>query len=104
MPRRSSGGGFRSSGSRGFSPFKSSSSRSSFAQSRPMPAQSRPAPQPTYTRSPGMFSGIGSTIATGMAFGAGSEIAHQAIRGIMGSNYQPVYVQQVPGQTQEQYQ
>ena len=33
----------------------------------------------------GMMSGIGSTIMTGMAFGAGSEVAHQAVRGIMGS-------------------
>lgn len=32
-----------------------------------------------------MFSGLGSTLMTGMAFGAGSEIAHQAVRGIMGS-------------------
>ena len=30
------------------------------------------------------MSGIGSTIMTGMAFGAGSEVAHQAVRGIMG--------------------
>jgi hypothetical protein len=28
--------------------------------------------------------GLGSALATGMAMGAGSEIAHQAIRGIMG--------------------
>ena len=33
----------------------------------------------------GMMSGLGSTLMTGMAFGAGSEIAHQAVRGIMGS-------------------
>lgn len=66
MPRRSSGSGFRSSG-RGFSPFRSS--RSSYTQSRPMQAP----PQPTtYVRSPGMFGGLGSTLATGMAFGAGS--------------------------------
>lgn len=92
MPRRSSSrGGFGGFGSRssGFS----SANRSSFAASRPMPA-----PQPTMTRSPGMFSGLGSTLATGMAFGAGSEVAHQAIRGIMGPSYQPVYIQQAPGQ------
>ena len=29
--------------------------------------------------------GLGSTLMTGMAFGAGSEVAHQAVRGIMGS-------------------
>ena len=28
--------------------------------------------------------GLGSTLMTGMAFGAGSEVAHQAVRGIMG--------------------
>ena len=33
----------------------------------------------------GMMSGLGGTLMTGMAFGAGSEIAHQAVRGIMGS-------------------
>ena len=31
------------------------------------------------------MSGLGGALATGMAMGAGSEIAHQAIRGIMGS-------------------
>ena len=84
MPRSSSRG-FGSRGS-GFS------SRSSFAASRPMPA-----PTQTYTRAPGMMSGLGSTLATGMAFGAGSEIAHQAVRGIMGPSYQQVHIQQAPG-------
>jgi hypothetical protein len=31
-----------------------------------------------------MFSGFGSTMVSGMAFGAGSEVAHQAIRSVMG--------------------
>lgn len=31
------------------------------------------------------MSGLGGAVATGMAMGAGSEIAHQAIRGMMGS-------------------
>jgi hypothetical protein len=31
-----------------------------------------------------MMGGIGSTIVQGMAFGAGSEVAHQAVRSIMG--------------------
>ena len=39
-------------------------------------------------RSQGLLSGIGSTMAHGMAFGAGSEVAHQAVRGIMGPNYE----------------
>ena len=52
------------------------------------------APKPTMQQAPmqqapaaggGMMSGLGSTLMTGMAFGAGSEIAHQAVRGIMGS-------------------
>ena len=31
------------------------------------------------------MSGLGGTLMQGMAFGAGSEVAHQAIRGVMGS-------------------
>ena len=37
---------------------------------------------------------MGSTLAHGMAFGAGSEVAHQAVRGIMGPNYQQGTVDQ----------
>jgi hypothetical protein len=33
----------------------------------------------------GMMSGIGSTIVTGMALGAGSEVGHQVVRSFMGS-------------------
>jgi hypothetical protein len=49
-----------------------------------------------------MFSGIGSTIMTGMAFGAGSEVAHQAVRSIMGgsSSSQPAQQQAPQQQTQ----
>jgi hypothetical protein len=32
-----------------------------------------------------MFSGLGGMVMSGMAFGAGSEVAHQAVRGIMGT-------------------
>ena len=32
-----------------------------------------------------MMSGLAGTMMTGMAFGAGSEVAHQAVRGMMGS-------------------
>ena len=73
-------------GSRGGSRGRSSSPppRSSFAASKPAP-QSRPQQSPVQTQqSGGLLSGIGSTIMTGMAFGAGSEVAHQAVRGIMG--------------------
>merc|ERR1719491_2149728 len=36
-------------------------------------------------KSGGMFSGIGSTIAQGMAFGTGSAIAHQAVGAAVGA-------------------
>lgn len=42
----------------------------------PRPAAAPPAPQ---QQSGGMLSGIGSTIAQGMAFGTGSAIAHRAV-------------------------
>jgi hypothetical protein len=54
---------------------------------------------------PGMMGGIGSTIVQGMAFGAGSEVAHQAVRGIMGSNgHNATQQQQQQQQPQQQYQ
>lgn len=34
----------------------------------------------------GMMSGIGSTIVTGMALGAGSEVGHQVVRSFMGGS------------------
>jgi hypothetical protein len=46
-----------------------------------------------------MLGGIGSTIVQGMAFGAGSEVAHQAVRSLMGGNShhgQPQPQQQQP--------
>merc|ERR1719162_372185 len=36
-------------------------------------------------KSGGMFSGIGSTIAQGMAFGTGSAVAHQAVGAAVGA-------------------
>lgn len=70
-------------GSRGRS--SSPPPRSSFASSKPAPQQARQQPPMQQTQqSGGLLSGIGSTIMTGMAFGAGSEVAHQAVRGIMG--------------------
>jgi hypothetical protein len=87
MPRggrsRSGSGGFRS---------RSPPPRSSNTASRPMPTQ-QPRTPPTHQATGGMMGGIGSTIMTGMAFGAGSEIAHQAVRGVIGSS---------PSQTQQQ--
>lgn len=78
MPR---GGGSRGGGSRGRS--SSPPPRQTQAPTRPMPAQN--APQ-TQQKSGGLLSGIGSTIMTGMAFGAGSEVAHQAVRSVMGGS------------------
>ncbi|ESQ31443.1 hypothetical protein EUTSA_v10005092mg [Eutrema salsugineum] len=62
---------------------------------RPRPAAARsPAPQPVHRAPPpapaqassggGMLSGIGSTIAQGMAFGTGSAVAHRAVDSVMG--------------------
>eukprot|EP00178_Gracilaria_changii_P002074 TRINITY_DN13096_c0_g1_i1.p1 TRINITY_DN13096_c0_g1~~TRINITY_DN13096_c0_g1_i1.p1 ORF type:complete len:138 (+),score=19.18 TRINITY_DN13096_c0_g1_i1:39-452(+) len=90
-------------GSRGRS--SSPPPRSSFASSRPAP-QTRPQQQaPTQQPQSGsMFGGIGSTIMTGMAFGAGSEVAHQAVRGIMGGGSHGQTQEQQPQQQQYQQQ
>jgi uncharacterized MAPEG superfamily protein len=69
----------------------------------PPPRSSATSSRPTYSRpqaahqsSSGMFGGFGSALLTGMAFGAGSQMAHQAIRGVTSdSNHsQPVDTQQ----------
>lgn len=59
-------------GSRGGS--RSPPPRSSFTATRPQPTQTPPVrpPQTQTQTGGGMMSGIGSTIMTGMAFGAGS--------------------------------
>jgi len=61
---------------------------------------------PQTQSSGGMFSGLGGVLAQGMAFGAGSEIAHQAVRSFMGGNShsqpQQVVQQDVPQQQQQQ--
>lgn len=86
MPRRG-----RSSGSSGFRP------RSTSPPPRQAPTATRPLPthtpiQPQTQQRGGLMSGIGSTIAQGMAFGAGSEVAHQTVRSFMGG---PSHGQQV---------
>jgi hypothetical protein len=57
---------------------------------------------------PSMMGGVGSTIVQGMAFGAGSEVAHQAVRSMMGgsghSNNQPQQQEQPQEQPQQNYQ
>jgi coiled-coil-helix-coiled-coil-helix domain-containing protein 2 len=74
MGRRSSGGFRRAS------PGPTRSARTVAAP----PPQRTQAPAPTQ-QGPGMMSGLGGTLMQGMAFGAGSEVAHQAVRGLMGS-------------------
>ncbi|EGR27480.1 hypothetical protein IMG5_195270 [Ichthyophthirius multifiliis] len=66
----------------------------------------KPAPQPVaqqQQKSGGMFSGLGSTLMQGMAFGAGSEVAHQAIRSVIGSGSSH-NSQEAPVQQQQQIQ
>ncbi|KAM3138978.1 hypothetical protein pb186bvf_008991 [Paramecium bursaria] len=70
MPR-----GGRSS-SRGPSPTRSTATRQA-----PQPTHQAP---PQTASKPGLFSGFGSTLVQGMAFGAGSEVAHQAVRSVIG--------------------
>ena len=50
----------------------------------PAPRQAAP-PAVPQQQSGGMLSGIGSTIAQGMAFGTGSAIAHRAVGAVAGS-------------------
>lgn len=98
MPRGGrSGGGFRSGGS------SRSSSRST---STSPPRQSAPTQTPTAPpRTGGMGSGLMGTLVQGMAFGAGSEVAHQAIRGVMGGNSHsaPQQQQEANGAPAENY-
>eukprot|EP01017_Pseudomicrothorax_dubius_P000076 TRINITY_DN0_c113_g1_i5.p1 TRINITY_DN0_c113_g1~~TRINITY_DN0_c113_g1_i5.p1 ORF type:complete len:135 (-),score=31.76 TRINITY_DN0_c113_g1_i5:44-448(-) len=95
MPRRGGGG----MGGRTSSPPPRATPVAQAPPRAPAPTQEAPRG--------GIFSGLAGTFATGMAFGAGSEIAHQAIRGVMGggSHSQPqvVYAEQ-PAQTQSQRQ
>jgi hypothetical protein len=79
--------------------------RSSATSSRPIHTQPQQPPvQATQQSRPGMLGGFGSTLMQGMAFGAGSEVAHQAIRSVTGggSHSQPVEQQQQQYQQQQQ--
>lgn len=86
--------------------FGGSRNRSSSPPPRQAPTASRPAtqapPQPAMQQAPstGFGGGFGSTIMQGMAFGAGSEVAHQAVRGVMGGNSHSA--QQQPANTPQQ--
>jgi len=60
-------------------------------------------------QSGGMLSGIGSTIAQGMAFGTGSAIAHRAVGAVAGSmsggdGEQPQQMEAAPAQQMDQQQ
>jgi len=79
------GRGSGRSSSRGRSSSPAPPTRNTTAPTKPMPAQHTPVQQPTQS-SGGLFGGIGSTIMTGMAFGAGSEVAHQAVKSFMGGS------------------
>eukprot|EP00428_Durinskia_dybowskii_P015943 CAMPEP_0170212576 /NCGR_PEP_ID=MMETSP0116_2-20130129/5906_1 /TAXON_ID=400756 /ORGANISM="Durinskia baltica, Strain CSIRO CS-38" /LENGTH=159 /DNA_ID=CAMNT_0010463115 /DNA_START=96 /DNA_END=575 /DNA_ORIENTATION=+ len=59
-------------------------STSAHAPPAPAPA-SVPAPMQQSSGGGGMLSGIGSTIAQGMAFGTGSAIAHRAVGAVAGA-------------------
>ena len=77
MARRSGGGG-------GFRRSSPSPGPSRSARTAAPPQHAHPPSAPTQQR-PGMASGLGGTLMQGMAFGAGSEVAHHAMRGVMGS-------------------
>ena len=77
-------------GSRSSSPNRSAGSFSQKPASRPTPTPtSTTASRPT--TGGGMFSGLGGMFVSGMALGAGSEIGHQAMRGLMGTG-KPLYL------------
>ena len=83
-------------------------SRGSPAPARQAPAPARPAPQQAAPpmaapqQSGGMMSGLMRTVATGMAFGAGSEIAHQGVKAMMGSGSSQSAQQQQAAPEQQQ--
>ncbi|CAM8904245.1 unnamed protein product [Rhodiola kirilowii] len=58
--------------------------RAAPARNAPAPVNHAPPPAPAAPQGGGMLSGIGSTIAQGMAFGGGSAMAHRAVDSIMG--------------------
>jgi len=95
MPRSSGGhnptrigrsGSSSRSGGGGGGFFNRSPARTSAPAARPpvMHHQQQRAQQPA-PQMLGGGGGLGSALATGMAMGAGSAIAHEAIRGVMGS-------------------
>ena len=106
MPR---GGSRSNSGSRP-SPSSAKPSGGFFSRgpARPQAPAARPAPAapaaPVQSGG-GMMSGIAGTVVQGMAFGAGSEVGHQAVRSLMGgsSGHAPAQQQEAPAQQTQQY-
>ncbi len=78
--------------------------RSSATTTKPAQTQQSPLAQ-TPAQSGGMMSGIGSTIAQGFAFGAGSAVAHQVVGSMFGGSSHKEQgqqqQQQQPQQTQQ---
>ena len=81
MPRRG-GGGFKSSGFKS-SGFKSHTSKSP-SHGPNVPVYQHPN-VPMQAGKPSMLSGVGNAMAQGVGFGAGSEMAHQAVRAMTGN-------------------
>ncbi|KAF3333006.1 CHCH domain-containing protein [Carex littledalei] len=73
MPRRSSG---RSA--------PRPAPRAAPARNPPQPVRQSPPPAPVQSQGGGLLSGLGSTIAQGVAFGTGSAIAHRAVDAVVG--------------------
>ncbi|ONK65287.1 uncharacterized protein A4U43_C07F35580 [Asparagus officinalis] len=88
MPRRSSG---RSA--------PRAAPRAAPMRNPPQPVHQAPPPAPVQSGGGGMLSGIGSTIAQGMAFGTGSAVAHRAVDAVMGPR--TIQHETVPSQTPE---
>lgn len=85
---RRGGGGSRSGGGGLFGARKPAPPAAPKRKPAPAPAAQPPArmqAQPPAQQSGGMLSGIGSTIAQGMAFGTGSAIAHRAVGAVANS-------------------
>jgi len=89
MARSRRGGGMGARRAPAAAPRRAPPSRPVSTSARtPAPAASTSTPAPMQAAKPsggGMFSGIGSTIAQGMAFGTGSAVAHQAVGAAVGA-------------------
>lgn len=81
--RRGGGGGL---GARRAPPARPAARPASSSSVPSRSASTTPAPQ-QQSSGGGMLSGIGSTIAQGMAFGTGSAVAHRAVGAVAGGNF-----------------